>query len=208
MSIFVSCPDCGRKLRVPEELLGKKVKCPGCGSTFDAQAPPAETVPAAPPPAETVSLPPMKLSVEDEPTASGSPPLGTPHSVTPSPTEPSPPPAPASEGGAAGTGLEPCPYCGERIRKGMLHCPYCEEELRPREESREERGEEERPWEQHRSRPPVRRDCEPHRTASAASPPSRAWRSPFRRGSWGTATWRRCVRARWTPRDRARRRAA
>jgi hypothetical protein len=35
----VTCPQCGRELRVPETLLGKKVKCPGCATTFTAPAP-------------------------------------------------------------------------------------------------------------------------------------------------------------------------
>jgi len=37
MPQIISCPDCGRKLRVPDNLLGKKVKCPGCGVKFAAQ---------------------------------------------------------------------------------------------------------------------------------------------------------------------------
>ncbi len=37
MPQLISCPDCGRKLRVPDNLLGKKVKCPGCGVKFAAQ---------------------------------------------------------------------------------------------------------------------------------------------------------------------------
>jgi hypothetical protein len=40
MPQIVSCPDCNRKLRVPDDLLGKKVKCPGCGQKFLAE--PAE----------------------------------------------------------------------------------------------------------------------------------------------------------------------
>jgi hypothetical protein len=38
MPEFVSCPDCQRKLRVPDEMLGKKVKCPDCKGTFLATA--------------------------------------------------------------------------------------------------------------------------------------------------------------------------
>ncbi len=38
----VSCPQCDKKLRVPEELIGKLVKCPTCGQTFNAEV----TVPA------------------------------------------------------------------------------------------------------------------------------------------------------------------
>jgi predicted Zn finger-like uncharacterized protein len=36
MPEIVNCPQCERKLRVPEELLGKKVKCPTCENTFSA----------------------------------------------------------------------------------------------------------------------------------------------------------------------------
>lgn len=46
MSTIVNCPSCQRKLKVPEELLGKKVKCPGCGGMFEA----AEEIDESPPP--------------------------------------------------------------------------------------------------------------------------------------------------------------
>jgi hypothetical protein len=36
MPEIVSCPDCARQLRVPDHLLGKKVKCPGCNVMFTA----------------------------------------------------------------------------------------------------------------------------------------------------------------------------
>jgi len=40
---LIRCPQCERQLRVPDALLGKKVKCPSCGTTFAATAaPPAE----------------------------------------------------------------------------------------------------------------------------------------------------------------------
>jgi hypothetical protein len=56
MPTIVTCPDetCGRQLRVPDELLGKSVKCPKCGKIFTARedtgAPPP--APARPQPAE------------------------------------------------------------------------------------------------------------------------------------------------------------
>jgi hypothetical protein len=36
MPEITSCPQCQRKLRIPDELMGKKVKCPGCGLNFTA----------------------------------------------------------------------------------------------------------------------------------------------------------------------------
>src|SRR5437764_749206 len=47
MAEIVNCPQCDRKLRVPDELLGKKVKCPTCGETFTAEV--AEPSPPPPP---------------------------------------------------------------------------------------------------------------------------------------------------------------
>src|ERR1700730_13265153 len=38
MAIISACPSCNRQLRVPEDLLGKQVKCPSCGMTFTAAA--------------------------------------------------------------------------------------------------------------------------------------------------------------------------
>jgi predicted Zn finger-like uncharacterized protein len=43
----VQCPNCQQKLRVPDNLLGKKVKCPKCATVFEAKAKPAPA-PAAP----------------------------------------------------------------------------------------------------------------------------------------------------------------
>jgi hypothetical protein len=44
MPEVVTCPKCQRKSRVPDNLMGKRVKCPGCNEVFTAEAA------AAPPP--------------------------------------------------------------------------------------------------------------------------------------------------------------
>jgi predicted Zn finger-like uncharacterized protein len=59
MPEVVNCPQCKRKLRVPDDLIGKKVKCPTCATTFTAsagaapvpeeEAPRASRRPATPP---------------------------------------------------------------------------------------------------------------------------------------------------------------
>src|SRR5260370_7054686 len=36
MQNTVPCPSCQRELRVPDQLLGKLVKCPACSTTFTA----------------------------------------------------------------------------------------------------------------------------------------------------------------------------
>lgn len=43
MPEIVTCPNCSRKLRVPDNLLGKTVKCPECKQAFSAQTESAPT---------------------------------------------------------------------------------------------------------------------------------------------------------------------
>lgn len=54
MPIQITCPSCSRQLRVPDDLVGKYVKCPSCDKTFTASAeaggPTQEYAPEAPPP--------------------------------------------------------------------------------------------------------------------------------------------------------------
>jgi hypothetical protein len=59
MPVLTTCSSCRRQLQVPEELLGRLVKCPACGNTFSASAsaaPGPAPATAAPPP----SLPPLE----------------------------------------------------------------------------------------------------------------------------------------------------
>lgn len=46
MPEIVTCPQCERKLKVPESLAGQAVKCPSCGATFTASTTAAEPPPA------------------------------------------------------------------------------------------------------------------------------------------------------------------
>jgi hypothetical protein len=39
MPAVVACPSCGRKLKVPDELMGKEVRCADCAGTFLAEKP-------------------------------------------------------------------------------------------------------------------------------------------------------------------------
>jgi predicted Zn finger-like uncharacterized protein len=64
MPEIVNCPQCERKLRVPEELLGKKVKCPTCENTFTASV--ASTGVAAPPPRREEPAPRPRQPKEDD----------------------------------------------------------------------------------------------------------------------------------------------
>jgi hypothetical protein len=42
--IFVTCPSCGEKGGLPNQLVGRKVRCQKCGKSFLAAAPTAETL--------------------------------------------------------------------------------------------------------------------------------------------------------------------
>src|SRR5436309_8813411 len=47
MAVTTHCPSCKRLVKVPDELLGRKVRCPGCQSVFTAQSE-EEILPTAP----------------------------------------------------------------------------------------------------------------------------------------------------------------
>lgn len=50
-TLDVSCPNCGKQLKVPAELEGKRVKCKDCQEVFAVTAPKKAGKPAAPRPA-------------------------------------------------------------------------------------------------------------------------------------------------------------
>jgi predicted Zn finger-like uncharacterized protein len=71
----IQCPNCQRSLRVPDNLIGKKVKCPTCGTAFMAAVgtpelpavPPVEAPVTPPPPAPPLRPPPPPFrEVQDE----------------------------------------------------------------------------------------------------------------------------------------------
>jgi DNA-directed RNA polymerase subunit RPC12/RpoP len=37
-TVSVTCPECGKNINMPEEILGRKVRCKGCGESFVARA--------------------------------------------------------------------------------------------------------------------------------------------------------------------------
>src|SRR5437868_3486761 len=39
MPVTVPCPSCGTKLRIPDNAVGKRVKCSKCATAFTAEAP-------------------------------------------------------------------------------------------------------------------------------------------------------------------------
>ena len=146
MATIVDCPTCTRKLNVPEDLLGRPVRCPDCGGTFEAGGSASLQEPAASPDvAPGVVAPPADGRPDDEATR---PQFGTPYSVTAAPGSA----PPGTSQGPAGA-VRPCPVCGGEIAASAVQCRFCGENLA---------DEDDRPWER-RQRRGVRRDCEPHR---------------------------------------------
>src|SRR6266478_1806760 len=37
MPLLVACPSCGKKLKIPDNLIGKQVRCADCAGTFTAE---------------------------------------------------------------------------------------------------------------------------------------------------------------------------
>src|ERR1700722_19066430 len=77
MPITINCPECEKKLKVPEAAVGKRVRCPACSnlvvvnSSDEKGAEPEANITAAPPPwqAETPARkgpPPLPKDREDE----------------------------------------------------------------------------------------------------------------------------------------------
>jgi uncharacterized Tic20 family protein len=69
MPFIVHCPGCKARLKAPEALAGKTIKCPGCSQPVHIKAPAAPAPPArpraAPPPAQQPVLDELE-EVEDE----------------------------------------------------------------------------------------------------------------------------------------------
>jgi predicted RNA-binding Zn-ribbon protein involved in translation (DUF1610 family) len=102
MAISFSCQHCGRKLKAPDNAVGKASKCPGCGSSVVCPEPVYE--------AELLETPRGGPNAFDD--------LDTdkPYAMTAEPTE-----APTGEV------RRPCPMCGEMIVATAAKCRFCGE---------------------------------------------------------------------------------
>jgi predicted RNA-binding Zn-ribbon protein involved in translation (DUF1610 family) len=104
MPINMRCPSCNRTLAAPDSAVGKKAKCPQCGTLMIVPEPIHEAEDAgapgaAPPPTEEYSM--MDDVVGTGPAA----------------------PPPGSAG--AGPPRRPCPMCGEMIVATAAKCRFC-----------------------------------------------------------------------------------
>src|SRR5438093_1596348 len=128
MSTIVDCPSCSRKLRVPEELLGKKVKCPTCSGTFDALAvPETGETPATSSPMPSSSV--DSQTHRDPELELGNESRTSPGEEATSPLRPTPPPSPSE----SPAGSDPVseqetlmhPDSQAQSSQELVTCPYC-----------------------------------------------------------------------------------
>ncbi len=73
-TLTVACPECGKQIKAPAEVAGKKIRCKGCGEIFVATAAPAR---AAAPPAKPAK--PAKPAADDDDDDMGD---GKPYDIT------------------------------------------------------------------------------------------------------------------------------
>jgi hypothetical protein len=131
MDTIIDCPSCRRKLRVPEEYLDTAVRCPNCAATFDAPKPGTQPAPVSASPMLNV---PLQLEIDEKRAPSGDKQDDRPRDRI----------------RRRRRDFEPCPRCGDEIRRGAVACPYCGYDLEEQADG-------------YTRMEPVRRDAEPHR---------------------------------------------
>jgi predicted Zn finger-like uncharacterized protein len=158
-TLITTCPSCNGPLRVPEELVGQRVRCPSCQTVFHAAAPAA---PPAPEPAEAPERPLWKnLQLELD--------KGDPTNPDKAPAPEPPPRRPgligAVEVGRSETDDEPSPRSSPRSEGPPAREPR-PPSPDPRENPNDEDDEDYEPSRRSRYRRELpRRDTEPHRGA-------------------------------------------
>lgn len=115
MPISVSCPECGKGLKAPDALAGKKAKCPGCGAVvpIPMAVVDAEVVDDEPPPlpSKSKTSPKRPAPVEDE--------YDDPFDDLDD--------GEANVSGGSTEKRKPCPMCGEMILAAAAKCRFCGE---------------------------------------------------------------------------------
>ncbi len=64
-TLITSCPSCNGPLRIPDELVGQRVRCPSCQTVFHASAPAAPAEPEAPADPERPLWKNLQLELDD-----------------------------------------------------------------------------------------------------------------------------------------------
>jgi predicted RNA-binding Zn-ribbon protein involved in translation (DUF1610 family) len=110
MPITFECTRCGKKLRAPDDAVGKTSRCPGCGAKVTCPAP-----------GEDAGIVEMIVDGPERVDPHGDLDAAAPYGlVEPEPAAPS-----------AFEGRRPCPMCGEMILATAAKCRYCGEVFDP-----------------------------------------------------------------------------
>ncbi len=117
MPISVKCSDCGKSLKAPDALAGKKAKCPDCGATVPI---PKETLDAEEISDEPATKPLSKSKVKSKPADEE-------YESDFDGDEDEQADEPADQS----TKRKPCPMCGEMIVASAAKCRFCGETLDP-----------------------------------------------------------------------------
>jgi hypothetical protein len=131
MATVTTCPKCAEKLRLPDEYLGKKVRCARCSTVFEAADCSAEAPPAGRPAAGMDIHLDLSLDDPDEQArpkapggASRSRPVGA-VEVDMTPRSPAGSPAAAPESPPDAAPSEPSEKKQPRDRDDRTRCPVC-----------------------------------------------------------------------------------
>jgi hypothetical protein len=111
MAISFQCQQCGKKLKAPDDAVGKSSRCPGCGAKVVCPEPIYDAEVSEHPPQKAAGVDPYADLDDGSPYALKDP-------------EPDPYAAPAEA-------RRPCPMCGEMILASAAKCRFCGEVFDP-----------------------------------------------------------------------------
>ena len=110
-TFVIACPDCSKQVKVSDEVVGKRIRCKGCGTIYPVRAA-NDAVPTPPKPAGTKGKSP--------------PPAPKPKAKPP---EEKPVPVLEKEAATNAEEEDPNDYSLATINDGMPRCPFCAKEM-------------------------------------------------------------------------------
>lgn len=117
MEISFACPACGKRLKAPDDAIGKASRCPGCGTAVTCPEPVLDAELIDPITGESA----LGMDEPPRPVSDSLPVGGLADGLSSSSSSPSPSP------GAVEEARRPCPICGEMIVVGAVKCRFCGE---------------------------------------------------------------------------------
>jgi hypothetical protein len=129
-TITITCPECSKEMKVPAEVLGKKIRCKGCETVFAARGPAAKAAPARPPAGKAPAgkAPAGKTPAGGKPAAKAAP--GKPPAGKPADKPAKKPSEDDEDANPYGVTVENlsnrCPDCANELEsEGAVICLHC-----------------------------------------------------------------------------------